>query len=158
MTTHAIAIFKDKYVQGHITFTQKKNMSGTYVKFDLSKMKKDKTHAVHIHEYGDMRKGCASLGSHWNPRRRQHGSIELDGKNRHSGDLINNLITDGKGRFRSSYYDPLVKLRGPNNIFGRSVVIHEGVDDLGRGGFPDSKKTGHAGGRMACAIIVHYKD
>lgn len=154
MTTHAIAIFKNK---GVITFTQKKKSSGTYIKFDLHNLKKKSTHAIHIHEYGDMRKGCSSLGSHWNPQRREHGSIELDKNNRHSGDLINNLISDSKGMFKFEYYDPLVKLRGKQNVFGRSVVIHDGIDDLGRGGFPDSKKTGHAGGRMDCAIIVHYK-
>lgn len=31
--------------------------------------------------------------------------------------------------------------------------VHEGEDDLGKGGFPDSKTTGHAGGRLSCGVI-----
>ena len=29
----------------------------------------------------------------------------------------------------------------------------QGTDDLGKGGFEDSKTTGHAGGRAACGVI-----
>ena len=43
------------------------------------------------------------------------------------------------------------------DIIGRSVVIHDGVDDLGLGGNPESLKTGNAGGRLACALIGHSK-
>lgn len=31
--------------------------------------------------------------------------------------------------------------------------VHADPDDLGQGGFPDSKTTGHAGGRVACGVI-----
>ena len=31
--------------------------------------------------------------------------------------------------------------------------VHADEDDLGRGGFEDSKTTGHAGGRLACGVI-----
>jgi len=44
-------------------------------------------------------------------------------------------------------------LSGPNSIIGRAVVVHSGVDDLGEGGFDDSKTTGHAGGRLGCGVI-----
>ena len=36
-----------------------------------------------------------------------------------------------------------------------ALQIHAGVDDFGRGAFVDSKTTGHAGGRIACCLIVH---
>ena len=36
---------------------------------------------------------------------------------------------------------------GSTSILARSVVVHEGTDDLGLGGFDDSLKTGHAGAR-----------
>lgn len=36
--------------------------------------------------------------------------------------------------------------------------IHEGEDDLGRGGHDDSLTTGHAGGRLACCIIQAVDD
>lgn len=31
--------------------------------------------------------------------------------------------------------------------------VHADPDDLGKGGFEDSKTTGHAGGRLACGVI-----
>ena len=38
-------------------------------------------------------------------------------------------------------------------IIGRSIIIHENMDDLGRGGHKDSKTTGNSGKRIACAVI-----
>lgn len=40
---------------------------------------------------------------------------------------------------------------------GRSVVVHADPDDLGRGGFNDSKTTGHAGARLSCGVIGFAK-
>ena len=34
-----------------------------------------------------------------------------------------------------------------------SCQVHEGVDDLGKGGHEDSLTTGHAGGRLGCGVI-----
>lgn len=33
------------------------------------------------------------------------------------------------------------------------VQVHAGEDDLGRGNYPDSNTTGHAGARMGCCVI-----
>ena len=56
------------------------------------------------------------------------------------------------------YVDPFLKLSGKNHVYGRSVVIHSGEDDLGLGGNKESLITGNAGGRVACAIIVRCKE
>ena len=39
-----------------------------------------------------------------------------------------------------------------------SLVVHEDEDDLGKGGFPDSLTTGHAGKRLDCAVIGYDKE
>jgi Cu-Zn family superoxide dismutase len=38
-------------------------------------------------------------------------------------------------------------------LYGRSVIVHEDEDDYGRGPHDDSKATGHSGKRIACAVI-----
>ena len=35
--------------------------------------------------------------------------------------------------------DEVIALAGAHNIIGLSVVVHADPDDLGRGGYPDSK-------------------
>jgi Cu-Zn family superoxide dismutase len=52
----------------------------------------------------------------------------------------------------------MIKLRGTKcNIIGRGLIIHEDEDDLGRGGQKDSLVTGHAGKRIACAVIGYAR-
>ena len=63
-------------------------------------------------------------------------------------------------KFNYKYEDPRLNLFGniEESIIGCSVVIHESRDDLGYGGNEESKKTGNAGARMACAIIGKAKN
>jgi Cu-Zn family superoxide dismutase len=155
MCTNAIVVFEDVNARGTIRFHQCKNEQKTILRFDLHSLPKNKKIACHIHEFGDKSNGCTSLGGHWNPTNKQHGSRSLNENNRHAGDLLNNITSDGNGKFNYEYTDDLIKLRGDimQSIFGRSVVLHEGVDDLGLGLDVNSKINGNAGGRMACGII-----
>lgn len=52
-----------------------------------------------------------------------------------------------------SYLDKTITLFGAHSIIGRSVVVHSGEDDLGKGKHADSLKTGNAGGRAACGVM-----
>ena len=50
--------------------------------------------------------------------------------------------------------DSVISLNGPLSILGRSIVIHAGEDDLGRGGNVGSMTTGNAGARLGCGVIA----
>ena len=170
---NAISYFDTKYIKGTIKFHQCNASSGVEVYISLDILAGDnpkidiiKPRAIHIHEYGDERKGCISLGGHWNPRKTRHGSKWTE--TRHAGDLINNIIPDNNGHFEYNYHDELLNIRGNINesILGRSVVIHADEDDYGLGGISPynleirkgSLSTGNAGNRIACAIIARCKD
>ena len=62
----------------------------------------------------------------------------------------NRKKSDGSGHVKLKYFDPLVILP---EILGRSIVIHNGVDDLGLGNNTESLKTGNAGKKLTCAVI-----
>ena len=89
--------------------------------------------------------------AHFNPYNQTHGG--RDDLVRHVGDL-GNLIADSQGKVITEFTDHMIKLRGDKaNIIGRGLIIHADPDDCGKGTFPDSKTTGHAGKRIACSII-----
>ena len=136
---------------GIITFTEHNNF--VFVEIEFSGMKPNSTHAIHIHEFGDLSGGCETLGGHWNPYRKTHGSREFPESPRHAGDLINNIHTDKYGNFRYRYEDELLRVSGKYSILGKSVVVHESEDDLGRGGNDESLKNGNAGHRIMCGVI-----
>ena len=142
--------------KGIVKFYQNCNCCDVEVKFDLLNFDPNRTYAIHIHEFGDLRKGCESLGSHWNPDNCNHGSMLYPEKPRHRGDLINNFTTDNKGKFKYTYIDSLLTLYD-NGINGRSIVIHDGIDDCGKGTGKNKKNsllTGNSGDRIAFGIIA----
>ena len=53
-----------------------------------------------------------------------------------------NVISDNNGRIFASLTDKISKLTGTFGIIGRTVVLHQLEDDLGKGGNADSKLTG----------------
>ena len=56
-------------------------------------------HGFHVHELGDLTQGCVSLGDHYNPFNKTHGS--LTSTVRHAGDLGNiQADQNGVARFR----------------------------------------------------------
>lgn len=158
----AIAYFKkqDKLnksgIEGYILFEQFYKKDPTDITINLKGFKPNSTHAIHIHEFGDFSNGCMSAGGHYNPHGKNHGNYLIHGSERHAGDLINNMTSDNEGNVKLHFKDNLVSLYDPHSVVGRSVIIHEGVDDLGLGNNEQSLITGNAGGRMACAIIQYH--
>ena len=98
--------------------------------------------AVHIHQYGDLSRGCDSTGGHYNPYGVNHPN--------HPGDFGNLVPQQGK---ISALIESDATLFGGLSVFGRTVVIHERIDDLGRGGDAGSLLHGNAGRRLACCVI-----
>lgn len=146
----AIAVFTDKKIHGTVRFTEQSD--GTVaIDVDLQGLKKHALHGFHVHQYGDMSDKCTSMCAHFNPYGEVHGCPGA--KQRHVGDL-GNLSTDKDGCARYRFFDNVIRLRGTKaNIVGRGLVIHADPDDCGRGGDNESKITGNAGKRIACAVI-----
>jgi len=150
---NAIAVFDFKKIKGTVRFIE--DGDSVLIKIDVSGLKKNAKHGFHVHECGDMSDKCESMCAHFNPYECNHGGP--DDKERHVGDL-GNLTTDKNGDARYTQRDTMIKLRGTKcNIIGRGLIIHEDEDDLGKGGEKDSHVTGHAGKRIACAVIGYAR-
>jgi len=131
-------------VKGIITFTD--TPAGVKVVADISGLSLNATHAMHIHEFGDLRsRDGTSAGGHYNPEGHAHG-LPGQAAMRHAGDL-GNLTSDYNGNCHYEITINNVTLDGKTNpIIGRGVIIHAQADD---GGQP----TGNAGGRIAIGVI-----
>lgn len=140
-------------ISGEINFFQPNEEENTEIKINLKNFPPNSTHAIHVHEKSDFSEGCMSAGPHYNPYNKMHGSVFFSGKNRHAGDLVNNITSDKDGNVNLIFSDDLIDLFPPHSIINRSIVIHEKPDDYGLGNNEESLKTGNAGGRMVCVKI-----
>ena len=169
-----------------------------HVRLDLGRERAGRLCGFHIHQNptthaDDLKRTCASCGGHFNPLNQTHGSVlNHDPHRRHAGDLINNVLCDEHGKVDVVFRDDLAILiptdNKPYSVFGKSLVVHEGTDDLGRRGAftgrppcisgteqwqphlgtfrayedpakaAESLKTGNAGARIACGNIVRVMD
>ncbi|KAG2183136.1 hypothetical protein INT43_006131 [Umbelopsis isabellina] len=146
----AVAVIRgDSPVTGTITFSQENESAPTSIEATVSGLTPGK-HGIHVHEFGDNTNGCTSAGSHFNPFGQTHGAP--DDSVRHVGDL-GNVVADAEGKATLKVQDNLIKLIGPQSVIGRTLVVHAGEDDLGKGGHELSKTTGNAGDRWACGVI-----
>ncbi|CDK27063.1 unnamed protein product [Kuraishia capsulata CBS 1993] len=147
----AVAVLRgDSKVGGIVTFEQASESEPTTVSWEITGNDANALRGFHVHQFGDNTNGCTSAGPHFNPFAKTHGAPEDE--TRHVGDL-GNISTDSTGLAKGTKQDKLLSLFGENSILGRTVVVHGGQDDLGKGGHPDSLKTGNAGGRPACGVI-----
>ena len=107
-------------------------------------------HGFHIHELGDLTKGCDSLGGHYNPFGEEHGGIESC--HSHVGDL-GNLKADSNGVAEFNMTVSKIHIVGAYSILGRSCVVHLAQDDLGQGDNKESALNGNSGPRIGCAVV-----
>jgi len=151
----AIAVFDTKKIKGLVYFTEDLKNDTVIIDIHIEGLKKNGLHGFHVHQCGDMSNKCESMCAHFNPFGKKHGCPGA--KERHVGDL-GNLKTNTLGIAQYKQIDDMIKLRGTKaNIIGRGLIIHADEDDCGLGGQEDSLTTGHAGKRIACAVIGYAK-
>jgi len=151
IVTKAVVVLKgDSDVSGVVTLEQSGLGKPVKITGDLKGLNPTKEQGFHIHVSGDLSNGCLSAGSHFNPFDKKHGAPS--DSDRHIGDL-GNIQSDKDGNAQFTIEDSLVSLNGPLSVIGRSIVVHAGTDDLGKGGDDESLKTGNAGARAACGVI-----
>jgi len=114
-------------------------------------------HGFHVHMNGDLGDNCKAAGGHFNPDENEHSSPVS--RSRHAGDLGNIFTLVYAPVTYVSMSDTIITLGdgGARDIAGKAIVVHAGEDDLGRGvgdKAEGSKKTGNAGGRVACGLIT----
>jgi len=105
-------------------------------------------HGLHIHENAKnepCRGDFTSVGGHFNPDAKPHGSPEKASEV-HLGDL-GNLEANAKGVAMFKLTRAGLKLSGPGSIKGRALIVHAKADDF------KTQPTGGAGDRIGCAII-----
>ncbi|CAN9510365.1 unnamed protein product [Ophioblennius macclurei] len=132
-------------VYGHALFKQDHPQGKLKVLIRFSGFPTDgnpEPRALHIHQFGDLSRGCDSTGGHYNPHNVHHPN--------HPGDFGNFIPEQGK---IYTMIESEATLFGGLSALGRAVVIHEKVDDLGRGGDAGSLLHGNAGRRLGCCII-----
>ncbi|KAI9930039.1 hypothetical protein ASPWEDRAFT_23769 [Aspergillus wentii DTO 134E9] len=148
---NAVAFLRgDAKISGTVKFEQTSEDAPTTISWNITGHDANAQRAFHVHQFGDNTNGCTSAGPHFNPAGKTHGAPEDD--ERHVGDL-GNFQTDAQGNSVGSKTDKLIKLIGEQSVLGRTLVVHEGTDDFGKGGHELSKTTGNAGGRPACGVI-----
>ncbi|KAF5382776.1 hypothetical protein D9615_002910 [Tricholomella constricta] len=150
-TIEAVAVLSGpSNVTGIVSFYQPRGRGPVTVSGEIKNLAPDALRGFHVHQYGDLTNGCISAGPHYNPFEKTHGAPT--DKNRHVGDL-GNIKSNAEGVAVFTFKDWQLSLNGPLSILGRAVVVHNGTDDLGKGGNEESLKTGNAGGRAACGVI-----
>lgn len=150
----AVALLNNPFrgIQGFAVLREDLKNKETIIKVQMAGLPPNTKHGFHVHTAGDLRNGCTSLCSHWNPYGSFHGAPSDPRTERHAGDL-GNIQANNKGIVNATIRDKLVKLRGKYSVIGRSLIVHEDEDDLGRGKDEESLKTGNAGVRIACGVI-----
>lgn len=120
---------------------------GVQITGTISGLAPGSTHGFHVHENGDCSApDASSAGEHYNPSGQPHGDPAT--VNRHLGDMPNVTADDqGAAQLTANIGGLSLRTGQPNDIVGRSIVIHEKADDY------KTQPSGNSGKRIGCAII-----
>jgi len=114
--------------------------TGSIIKLEILGLPKDTPNnffGFHLHENGvcDITKNFESSGAHYNKNMNAHPN--------HVGDLP--MIYSNNGYAFMLYYTNRFT---PDEIIGKSVIIHKMVDDL------KTEPSGNSGERIACGVVI----
>ena len=87
---HAVAVLQQQ-VTGVVRFVS--TGDALTVRYDIRKLS-DGLHGLHVHECGDMTRGCESACAHFSPRGTEYGGAHS--RVRHAGDLGNIASSGGR--------------------------------------------------------------
>ncbi|CAH0479095.1 unnamed protein product [Peronospora belbahrii] len=135
----------DAKIYGSLVITQAHEDAKSVITGELKGLPAGK-HALHVNVFGDV----SHPGGVFNPFGKNHGAPEDE--ERRVGSLGNVDVAED-GSVKVHIEDKLVKLIGPHSIIGRSLVIHEGEDDLGKGGHDLSLQNGNSGLIKAFGVV-----
>jgi Cu-Zn family superoxide dismutase len=130
--------------KGTVTLTQ----SGGKVRVlaEMSGLKPNSKHAIHVHEGTECGHDGMKAGSHYNPDKHEHGLPTAANNKKHAGDW-GNLEADEDGKAKLDLTVDNITINGAKNpVLGRAVIVHEKADD-------GSQPVGNAGARIGCGII-----
>ena len=119
------------------------------IRGEITGLAPGKEHGFHVHEGSQCdAPDFKSAGEHFNPTKDPHGGPKSSA--RHLGD-IPNAKADANGR---ATIDAMVKGvtlvdkdGGPNQILGKTIVVHAMPDDY------KTQPSGGSGARIACGVI-----
>jgi Cu-Zn family superoxide dismutase len=105
-------------------------------------------HGIHVHENGDCSApDASSAGEHFNPSGQPHGGLDAPPTQRHPGDL-GNITAKDTGEVEETLTSDTLLADGEFAMLGKSLVVHEGVDD------ERTQPSGDSGDPAACGVIV----
>jgi len=136
----------DSKLSGNAVFTEE---NGEVTMVAIIDGLSEGSHAIHLHETADCSaQDGSSAGGHWNPTAEKHGKWG-DAEGYHKGDIGNFKVgANGQGTITMTTDEWCIGCDDQNkNIIGKSLLIHDGVDDF------TSQPSGAAGTRVGCGSI-----
>jgi Cu-Zn family superoxide dismutase len=101
-------------------------ISETKVVASIKGLKPNSVHGLLVHSQGDLSEGIATLGRPFNPQ--ASSQSDNQGFYRFAGDL-GNVKSNENGEGYIAITHPFVRLFGESNVYGRSCVVYNDMNN-----------------------------